>query len=147
MPPNWCMTSRFEAQPIATMLVAEGVAVLALPTSSVAWGMLLERFERRRNWIGNNLLDRLITYPELFFLSRTAFPVQNSNAYLKAVWISRFPASYAAGTLQTFLTNVARNSPTTTANLEMASLELQCFGWCSKNDRGKLCATLSGKVW
>ena len=46
MPPNWCMTSRFEAQPIATTLVAECVAALSLPTSSVAWRVLLERFER-----------------------------------------------------------------------------------------------------
>ena len=44
--PNWCMTSRFEAQPIATTLVAECVAALSLPTSSVAWRVLLERFER-----------------------------------------------------------------------------------------------------
>ena len=39
------------------------------------------------------------------------------------------------------LTNFARNSPTATSNLEMASLELQRFERCSKNDRGKLCAT------
>ena len=46
-----------------------------------------------------------------------------------------------AGALQAFLTNFARNSPTATSNLEMASLELQRFGRCSKNHRGKLCAT------
>ena len=60
MLPNWCTTSRFEAQPIATTLIAEGVAVLSLPTSSVAWRVLLERFEVCRNWIGNNLLYRLL---------------------------------------------------------------------------------------
>ena len=42
-------------------------------------------------WIGYCVLDRLITYPELFFLSKTAFPIQNSNACAKAVWMSRFP--------------------------------------------------------
>ena len=30
-------------------------------------------------WIGYELLDRLISYPELRFLSRTAFPIQESG--------------------------------------------------------------------
>ena len=68
-----------------------------------------------------------MTYPELFFLSRTAFPIQNPNACLKGVWISRFPASYAAGALHAFLTNFARNSLAASSNFESTSLELQRF--------------------
>ena len=41
-----------------------------------------------------------------------------------------------------FLGNVARNSPAAAPNLDFASLELQRFEQCSKNDRGELRATL-----
>ena len=40
-----------------------------------------------------------------------------------------------------FLDNVARNSPVAAPNLDFASLELQRFEQCSKNDRGELRAT------
>ena len=40
-----------------------------------------------------------------------------------------------------FLDNVARNSPAAASNLDFASLELQRFEQCSKNDRGELRAT------
>jgi len=40
-----------------------------------------------------------------------------------------------------FLGNVARNSPAAASNLDFASLELQRFEQCSKNDRGELRAT------
>ena len=40
-----------------------------------------------------------------------------------------------------FPDNVARNSPAAAPNLDFASLELQRFGQCSKNDRGELRAT------
>ena len=40
-----------------------------------------------------------------------------------------------------FPDNVARNSPVAAPNLDFASLELQRFGQCSKNDRGELRAT------
>ena len=40
-----------------------------------------------------------------------------------------------------FPDNVARNSPAAAPNLDFASLELQRFEQCSKNDRGELRAT------
>ena len=40
-----------------------------------------------------------------------------------------------------FPDNVARNSPAAASNLDFASLELQRFEQCSKNDRGELRAT------
>ena len=88
MLPNWCMTSRFEAQPIATTLVAKGVAVLSLPSSSVARRAPLEPFESCRNWIGNNLLDRKnsVSYPEFQRVREGRLDEQ-------------VPASYAVGAL------------------------------------------------
>ena len=46
---------------------------------------------------------------------------------------------------RSILTNFARNSPATSSNLEFTPLELQRFERYSKNDRGKLCATILAK--
>ena len=36
------------------------------------------------NWIGYRVLDSLITYPDAWFLSRTAFPIQNEGQWIGA---------------------------------------------------------------
>ena len=45
-----------------------------------------------------------------------------------------------------FLKNVARNSPRSISNIEIASLGLQCLWGVSKNDQVKLRATFAGTV-
>lgn len=36
-------------------------------------------------WIAYDILDRLISYPELILLSRTAFPIQNASPHFLSV--------------------------------------------------------------
>ena len=43
------------------------------------------------------------------------------------------------------ISNFARNSPSTSSNIEFIALELQCFWGVSKNDRDKLRATFGGR--
>ena len=43
------------------------------------------------NWIGYRVLDSLITYPDAWFLSRTAFPIQNERRWNDTThrWVTR----------------------------------------------------------
>ena len=42
------------------------------------------------NWIGYRVLDSLITYPDAWFLSRTAFPIQNEGRWIDTThrWVA-----------------------------------------------------------
>ena len=47
------------------------------------------------NWIGYRVLDSLITYPDAWFLSRTAFPIQNEGRWIDTThrWVTHATAS------------------------------------------------------
>ena len=121
-------------------------------------------------WIGYAHPDRLLTYPDRRNLSGCSLPIRMFVTYpdvmasvgprlpfpdesafgLVAQWCDATVSGVSRPVgprrrFQSVLANFARNSSAASSNLEFTSLELQRFEGCSKNDRGKLCATFSGK--
>ena len=127
-----------------------------------------------RTRIGYAHLDRLLSYPDVRYLSGCVLVADDLGPSTRAGprlcllvsgvtplrWVlCQFgggvmlphwrhapslvscPGLVLCGQRGWFPDNVARNSPAAAPNLDFASLELQRFGQCSKNDRGELRAT------
>ena len=101
--------------------------------------------------IGYAYLDRLLSYPDVRYLSGCCLPIRMCVGGREPQSLTRagprLERSGPRGRSQVwFLSNVARNSPAAASNLEFASLELQRFERRLKTDRGKLCATFFGET-
>ena len=113
-----------------------------------------------RTWIGYAHPDRLLSYPDVAYLSGCVLvagspsPLRGRDRSSLSVTVThaltqfftragpRLEGSGPRGRSQAwFLGNVARNSPAAASNIECASAELQRFERRLKTDRGKLCAT------
>ena len=127
-----------------------------------------------RTRIGYAHLDRLLSYPDVRYLSGCVLVADDLGPSTRAGprlcllvsgvtplrWVlCQFgggvmlphwrhapslvscPGLVLCGQRGWFPDNVARNSPAAASNLDFASLELQRFEQCSKNDRGELRAT------